>query len=361
MSPTAARASPGAQRRCATLPGVRILSRVDTPFLVVRSVQLFVPQLVPDLPDPAEAISRRPDLQRLLARARRQRVAADHFEAMLCGAFAVHAQDDWPVAPLTLRADGQAPGEHFWLRADPVHLHAQQSGLMLVDGARLDIASGEAAALVDALNRHFSADGLAFTAPAAARWYVRLPQPARLRTTPVRLAAGRSVDALLPTGADALAWHRRANEAQMLLHAHAVNAAREARGAPAVNSLWFWGGGRLPECSAHLRVWAEDVLTRGLALCARRPLEPLPADAAEWLARAGDGEHLVTLETLSGGQRGGWDERLAHLERAWLEPLLRAVARGGLQLALVTHHAGNSLRFTLSRSDLWKLWRRVHV
>jgi hypothetical protein len=321
----------------------------------VRSVQLFVPQFVPDPPDPAEALSGHPALQRLLARARRQRVAADHFEAVLCGAFAVRAQDDWPVAPLTLRADGQAPGEHFWLRADPVHLHAQRSELVLVDGDRLDIASGEAAALVDALNLHFSPDGLGFTAPAATRWYVRLPQPARLRTTPLRLAAGRSVDALLPTGADALAWHRRANEAQMLLHAHAVNQAREARGAPAINSLWFWGGGRLPECSANLRVWAEDVLTCGLALCAGRPLEPLPADGAQWLARAGEGEHLVTLEL---APRGAWRERADHLERAWLEPLLRAVARGGLQLTLITHHAESALRFTLSRGDLWKVWRR---
>jgi hypothetical protein len=325
----------------------------------VRSVQLFVPQLVPDLPDPADALSRHPVLHRLLARARKQRVAADHFEAVLCGAFAVRLQDDWPVAPLTLRADGEAPGEHFWLRADPVHLHARQGDLLLVDGERLDITSDEAAALVDSLNRHFSTDGLDFTAPAATRWYVRLPHPARLRTTPSRLAAGHSVDPLLPTGADALAWHRRANEAQMLLHAHAVNEAREARGAPVINSLWFWGGGRLPPCSANFSVWADDVLTRGLALCAQRPLEPSPAGASDWLARAGNGEHLVALGTFSGAERRGWDDSAAHFDRAWLDPLLRALARGGLQaLALITHHAGHALRFTLARGDLWKLWRR---
>jgi hypothetical protein len=27
-------------------------------------------------------------------------------------------------------------------------------------------------------------------------------------------------------------------------------------------------------------------------------------------------------------------------------------------LALITHHAGHVLRFTLARGDLWKLWRR---
>ena len=36
------------------------------------------------------------------------------------------------------------------------------------------------------------------------------------------------------------------NEAQMILHTHPVNAEREARGMPAVNSVWLWGGGTLP-------------------------------------------------------------------------------------------------------------------
>jgi hypothetical protein len=327
----------------------------------VRSVQLFVPQLVPDLPDPDDALLRHPALRRLLARSRKQRTAVDHFEAALCAAFAVRPQDDWPVAPLTLRADGEAPGERFWLRADPVYLQAQQGDLVLVHGERLDIATGEAAALVHALNDHFSADGLDFIAPTPTRWYVRLPQPARLCSTPLSLAAGRGVDALLPRGADALAWHRRANEVQMLLHAHPVNEAREARGAPPINSLWFWGGGRLPDCVATGSVWADDALTRGLALCARVPLASAATDAADWLARAGDGEHLATLEVFSRAERNGWDEAAARFDRAWLDPLLRAVARGGLQaLALITHHAGNALRFTLSRGDLWKLWRSGH-
>jgi hypothetical protein len=121
----------------------------------------LVPQLVPDLPDATDALSRYPALQRLLRRARKQHVAAEHFEAVLCSLFAVQPQDDWPIAALTLRADNGAVGEHFWLRADPVHLHARQTDLMLVDGEHLDIAIGEATALVDALNRHFSAEGLA--------------------------------------------------------------------------------------------------------------------------------------------------------------------------------------------------------
>ncbi len=43
-------------------------------------------------------------------------------------------------------------------------------------------------------------------------------------------ALNRSVKHHLPQGADALAWHRVMNEAQMILHTHPVNVAREANG-----------------------------------------------------------------------------------------------------------------------------------
>ncbi len=63
----------------------------------------------------------------------------------------------------------------------------------------------------------------------------------------------RSINSHLPRGDDALAWHRVMNEAQMIMHAHPVTAAREARGAPPANSIWLWGGGTLPRRIAATR------------------------------------------------------------------------------------------------------------
>lgn len=325
----------------------------------MRSVQLFVPDLVPDPPDPAIALSRFPALHRLLSRARRQRYAAEHFEALLCMAFGLRPQrDDYPVAALTLLADGGTPANDFWLRADPVHLHARHSDLVLVESERLEIEAAEAAALTESLNRHFAEEDLAFSAPVPNRWYLRVPAPVQMRTVPPRHAAGRSVDPLLPDGTDALVWHRRANEAQMLLHDHRVNQEREGRRAPTINSLWFWGGGRIPDCTTAPEsvVWAEDALARGLAACAKRPLESLPRDAGAWLERATQGRHLVLLEPARGGS---WDQRMAHLEIAWFAPLVRALSRGAMgELELISHHAGHALRFGLSRGALWKFWRK---
>src|SRR5512141_1007292 len=95
--------------------------------------------LVPDLllpPEPNGTPYRDlhlPALTRLLARGRCTTLGAPGMEAWLCGAFGVERQHDWPVAPLTLAADGGDPGDAYWLRCDPVHLRTQRSQLLLTD------------------------------------------------------------------------------------------------------------------------------------------------------------------------------------------------------------------------------------
>ena len=340
----------------------------------MRSVLLFAPQLGCESDDPRgnsftgpfTGDRRPPALGRLLARSSLQRHPAEHAHACLCRAFGVHAQDgEWPIAALTLLADGHAPGKAYWLRADPVHLQARDADLALVS-RDLALRAAEAAALVDALNRHFAQDGLTFLAPAPQRWYLRLAEPARIRTSPPDDAHGRSVAARLPRGPDALTWHRRANEAQMLLHDHPVNAAREDTGAPAINSIWFWGGGSLPldlpQTSEFAHVWADAPLARGLALLVGVPRSPLPSDGAAWLETAGEGRHLVVLD--APGFEALLDARahqLAQLDEVWLAPLLRGLASGRLQeLTLAVTHLQAALHFSLTRADLWKVWRRGH-
>ena len=79
--------------------------------------------------------------------------------------------------------------------------------------------------------------------------------------------AGADVDPNLP----ARGWHPLLTEIQMALYDHPVNTAREARGAPVVNSVWFWGGGALPkEPRARWHsVSADDAVALGLARCAQ--------------------------------------------------------------------------------------------
>jgi hypothetical protein len=322
------------------------------------AIELYVPRLGDLLADLAGARERFPALARWLARGSAAYHAGTDIEQSLCVRFGVARQSDWPIAPLTLVADGGAPGDGYWLRADPAWLQATRGDLVLARVGDLGLVQADADALVAALDAHFRADGLRFIAPLSERWYVRLPASPELETTPAHAALGRSVDASLPRGTEALAWHRRLNEMQMLLHGHAVNDAREARGEPPVNSVWLWGGGAAPQCAAPpgLAMWSDAPVARGLALCARARCAALPADVTP-LLDADDAVRIAVLDLPAAPAAAS--DRWQSLHDRWLAPLVEAVRRGGVRSAALVLERGEGLwRFTLSRADLWKLWRR---
>jgi len=312
-----------------------------------------------------------PALGRLLAKGR-ARVDADPEEAQTCEAwlcrrFGADRQGDWPVAPHSLIADGGEPGSYFWLRADPVHLKLEGNQLLLADSARFALSQSEAETLAGSLNAHFSGDGLEFHPLRPDRWYLRLAQVPALETTALARAAGRSVDDLLPRGEDARTWRARLNEVQMLLHDHAVNAAREAAGELPINSIWLWGGGRLPEAAPapFSAVWSGNPLAAGLAQAGRIAAHERPEDAAALLRKAAaTGVNLILLEDLRDAAQYGdahaWRTRLARLERDWFAPLLGALRQERIGM-LSVHGLGPALALSVetTRSDLRRFWRRV--
>jgi hypothetical protein len=308
-----------------------------------------------------------PALLQLLAKGRRERSAARSAETWLGGQFGLEAQADWPVAAYSLLADGGEPGTHHWLRADPVHLRAESGRLVLADSGTFGISQQEAERFTDSLNQHFEADGLFFYPLRPDRWYLRTHAAPALQTTPLAEAAGKSVDALLPRGADSLAWRNRLNEAQMLLHAHPANAAREEAGQMPVNSVWVWGGGSIQETvSSHFTsVWATDAFAAGLARAAHVLAPGLPADTGVLLAAApGEGVSLVLLDQLRAAAQYadgyGWRETLLRMERDWFAPLLDALRQE--RVGMLTVHAlgpGGTLSVESARGDLRRFWRRA--
>jgi hypothetical protein len=307
-------------------------------------------------------------LETLLGRGRRSALAAASLEPWLAGRYGLEgAGDEHPYAPYALLGEGVDPGTGAWLRADPVHLRLGTDQLALTDAATFALEAADADALAAALDAHFAPDGLSFLRVRPDRWYARIDPLPAIATTPLAAARARSVDPLLPRGPDARAWHARLNEIQMVLHAHPVNAAREARGAPAINSVWIWGGGRLAAEALQrpfARVRADDPLARGLARASGAAAFELPADAGAWLAAApGDGVEAIVLDALrvpaAYADADQWRARLAGLEREWFAPLLEALRAG--RIGMLTLHAvgaGGGLQAETTRQDLRYFWRR---
>lgn len=334
---------------------------------------LLVPDLFwpdRDFPDIYRGLAA-PALERLLAKGRRHIVdseaGANSAEEWLCARFDVEQQGDVPVAPFCLLADGGEPGKHHWLRADPVHLRLEGNRLMLSDSGAFSVSLQEAERLAASLNAHFAGDGLIFYPLRPERWYLRVERVPALETTPLDHAAGRSIDSLLPHGADSPAWRAHLNDIQMLLHDHPVNETREGAGELPINSVWLWGGGRLPDAvpAPFNAVWSMDVFAAGLAQAARIAARPLPADTAELLrAGASTGVSLIVLDQLRApaqyGDAHGWREHLAQLERDWFAPLLEALRLE--HIGMLSLHAlgpAGALSVEITRGDLRRFWRRT--
>lgn len=298
-----------------------------------------------------------PALHALLGRGRRARSPALPPERWLCESFGVQAEEP-PVGALRLLGEGHEPGADAWLCADPVHLRFSRNTLV-VDAAGPDLALDEAAQLVAALNAHL-ADFGEFLAPHPRRWYLRAKRAPRIVTHSPAAVAGRTLEPFLPQGEDARDWRRLINEAQVLLHNHPVNAAREAAERPTANSLWPWGAGVLPGAARAPapHVQADHPLARGLAKLAGVPAAPVPERLDSAVSQG-----LTFLETLSEAAQSldaaAWRGGLAELEARWFAPALTALkARRihGLRLTALGDDA--VVDVTLDAGDLWQFWRR---
>ena len=309
-----------------------------------------------------------PNLARLLARGAKNHHTALSMESWLCTAFGIERQRDWPIAALTLTGDGADPGAGYWLRCDPAHLRPQRGQLLLAGGDQIAPTLDEAHALIATLNAHFIRDGITFITPHPERWYLNVPIPPALSTHEFSEVAGRDIHPFLPAGDDRLRWHQRLNEVQMLLHEHPVNEARAALNKPAINSVWLWGGGVLPEVSGrpYTRVWSDDLLPRALATRSQIPAHALPRTATTVVdSAAGDtGNQLVVVSQLRAAARNGdierWRTALMTLEHNWVAPLHEALRRRRISgLTLIGVNLQHCMQCEITARDLWKFWRRT--
>lgn len=336
---------------------------------------LIVPELI--WPEPADRDTLDgagcPSLEMLLARSRRTQRAPQSLEATLTDAFG-HP----PGAPYAaFRRLGEAAtsadaAAGCWLCCDPVHLRFHQEQLVLADGASLGITQDEAQALVAELNRELAERGR-FHVAAPERWYLELADDSliealeALDTPPLSAVAGRRIDRLLPATPAARRLRALHNEAQMLLHAHPLNAQRENDGRLTINSLWLWGAGALPARreSDFDGLWSDNPLARGLARAAGVPTHRLPADAATLFEHAApDASHCVVVEDLLAPvlyQNGAaYRSALAGLEARWFAPLRSALRRGAISaLRVEATSAYATLAWASSRRGQWQLWRRA--
>lgn len=240
----------------------------------------------------------------------------------------------WPMAAITRQRDAGDAVLHQWLRADPAHVRPDMTGARVLAIGELGLTDEEVDALVRPLMPLFGDTGFQLSAPAPSRWYLALPIESRLPTfSSPEAVLGDDLFTHLPDGPEGRRWRALLNEAQVILHNHPVNEARVVAGKPAVNSLCFWGAGRLPD---HVR-------SRYAAVSSQEP-ELLSLAALAGIGKDGDGPQLLDLR-----QAREW----AAVERK-LMPALREPGKAGVQLDF-----GDGALFLIRAPQRWRFWRRA--
>ena len=269
--------------------------------------------------------------------------------------FQIGGEQDIPVAAVSRLLDAEERPDGYWLRADPVHLHADRDSLVLFDIPQGSLNQHDALALAAELRESIHAMGWELEVPIADRWYIKCTSPANILTTELDQVIGRDIQNYLPNGKDASNWHRLMTEIQMLLHSSEVNEVRQSKGELAVNSIWFWGAGELPEIVERnwSAVYSDDVFVKGLAMLSNTPCFALP-DKAELLLSGEENtpEILVVMNVVSSSEA---QQDYEVLERNWFLPLLEKMRAGEVKdLKIRTkRHC-----FELRKNDLNKFWRR---
>ncbi len=252
-----------------------------------------------------------------------------------------------PTAALTREADvGDAAGA-AWLRADPAHVRADMTTARMLACGALGLTDEETEAIARELKPLFGDSGLLFDTPRGDRWYLRaLPGSELVDAADPDEAIGDDLKLHLPAGAAGKRWRVLFNEVQVVLHNHPANAARARRGAVAVNALWFWGAGSLPEGVRGdvARVVTPDPALATLARLAGAGV--VDGDPARAFEDAGEGRVLVDLATSRG----------VALEQA-LQALAQRLDAGRLDTLDLVFESGE--RVQLSRAHRWRIWRRV--
>lgn len=242
------------------------------------------------------------------------------------------------MAAITREYDAGDASQNAWLRADPVFVRPDLGGARLMAWGNLDLSNADAEEFLAPLRPLFGDTGFPISATAPERWFLKLPRDCKLPAfTPPAEGLGEDLLAHLAEGPEGKRWRMLLNEAQVTLHNHPRNAERVAAGKTPVNSLWFWGGGVLPDsvsCRAAC-VISEDAELLGLA-----------KRAGVSLVRRETGSALIDLR-----RERDWSA----LERSQLQPALASLKSRHDELLL---DFADGASFRIESAQRWRLWRR---
>ena len=196
------------------------------------------------------------------------------YEELICQLFGIKPSPDFPLASI----DYQENQTSYFLYADPVYLSLQRDTFFLEKKLTDDFKQNEIEDLCDALNKAFKSDTQKFVLNHEGRLFIELTRRPQIKTTSIVHIKPQSINLFMPQGEEAMSWHAFMNEIQMFLFDHPINHERLKRGELSANSIWFSGGGLLPQeiLNPYAAIFSNAVFLKKLiSLDTHISLQPL--------------------------------------------------------------------------------------
>lgn len=266
-----------------------------------------------------------------------------------------------PIAAALMQTLALAPRVGAWFVVQPVHIHIARDHLVLTDPRQLALSEQEARVLFDIAQPLFAEAGKDLEYGNASTWFVRADDWAELRTATPDAASGHNIDIWMPKGPGERNWRKVQNEVQMHWFNHPLNEEREAHRRKPVNSIWLWGGSRVPTDIRPGRYMHAYNLPDWMQAFASFVQHHAHVDDANRLHETADGNGILLLDNLLepalSNDWARWLDGMRALEEGWFSPLLQALKDGRIgTLSLVLTHDSRIANFTASRSSLRKFW-----
>lgn len=246
----------------------------------------------------------------------------------------------WPLAAITRQLDADDAHLNAWLRADPAHVRAEMGVVRLLACGDLGLTQADADELIKPLKILFGDIGFPLSAPHPARWYLSIPKESKLPVfVSPDVAIGSDIFSQFPNDDSFKRWRTLLNEAQITLHNHPLNAERLQKGLLPVNSLYFWGGGVLPD---QVKFHAEQVVSND------NVMQSLMHHAGVKTGSDDSGSALVDCRELR-----NWSA----FENEYFLPALDQLKEKKYARIVLDFSDGAS--FEIKTSQKWRFWRGV--
>lgn len=325
--------------------------------MTTARILVLVEQLVPLLSAAPPGI-RLPALETILSRGSLRRGNFSDPNEVRFELFGLEAHGPLPIGALTRLRDlgGKSNDNYYCLRADPVTLWADMARVIMTSHGFADLDPLERKEIENTIRAVLHDEGMAFGSEHPERWTIALKHPLNFNFSPLKKALGMDAAEALPDHPEALHWRRILNEIQMALHACPVNLRRRQQGRQEINSVWFWGGGYLPEATTpqpFQTVYSDHPVSSGLALVHDCPLTELGAANGFDCSNEANPDRAKILIDWTPHQ-GAVGTQLEQLETL-ANHLLKLVRKCGVTVEI---YAADGTRWRFDRGRSFRFWQR---